>query len=115
MKADNDALMAAARKATEVLEEFEARKRIEAGYTRIDPERIASASDMIRSANVFLTGGAFTALPTLNWRYPTSWPNVSSDFTAAIAVARVAGAIPSRLAAKACTSPMRTWRKGLPT
>lgn len=47
MKADDDALMAAARRATEVLEEFEAKKRIEAGYTRIDAEHIASASDVI--------------------------------------------------------------------
>jgi Zn-dependent peptidase ImmA (M78 family) len=47
MKADDDALMAAARKATEVLEEFEAKKRIEAGYTRIDAEQIASASNVV--------------------------------------------------------------------
>lgn len=47
MRADDDALMAAARRATEVLEEFEARKRIEAGYTRIDAERIASAFDVV--------------------------------------------------------------------
>lgn len=46
MKTD-DALMAAARGATEVLEEFEAKKRIEAGYTRIDAEHIASALDVI--------------------------------------------------------------------
>ncbi len=47
MRADDDALMAAARRATEVLEEFEAKKRIQAGYTRIDAERIASASDVV--------------------------------------------------------------------
>lgn len=47
MKADDDALMAAARRATEVLEEFEAKKRIEAGYTRIDAEQIASSSDVV--------------------------------------------------------------------
>lgn len=47
MKADDNALMAAARKATEILEEFEARKRIDAGYTRIDVEQIASASDVV--------------------------------------------------------------------
>lgn len=47
MKADDDALMTAARRATEVLEEFEAKKRIEAGYTRIDAEHIASASDVV--------------------------------------------------------------------
>lgn len=47
MKADDDALMAATRRATEVLEEFEAKKRIEAGYTRIDAEHIASASEVV--------------------------------------------------------------------
>jgi Zn-dependent peptidase ImmA (M78 family) len=47
MKADDDALMVAARRATEVLDEFEAKKRIEAGYTRIDAEQIASASDVV--------------------------------------------------------------------
>ncbi len=47
MKIDNDALMEAARRATEVLEEFEAKKRIEEGYTRIDAEQIASASDVV--------------------------------------------------------------------
>ncbi|CAJ4652697.1 Domain of uncharacterised function (DUF955) [Burkholderia pseudomallei] len=47
MKTDDDALMAAARRAAEVLEEFEAKKRIEAGYTRIDAEHIASASDVV--------------------------------------------------------------------
>jgi len=47
MNADDDALLAAARRAAEVLEEFEAKKRIEAGYTRIDPEQIASASDVV--------------------------------------------------------------------
>ncbi|MBK0110966.1 MULTISPECIES: ImmA/IrrE family metallo-endopeptidase [unclassified Delftia] len=47
MKADDEALMAAARRATEVLEEFEVRKRIDTGYTRIDAELIASASEVI--------------------------------------------------------------------
>ncbi|MBN3815268.1 ImmA/IrrE family metallo-endopeptidase [Paraburkholderia sp. Se-20369] len=47
MKSDDDALMAAARRATEVLEEFEAKKRIETGYTRIDAEHIASASNVV--------------------------------------------------------------------
>ncbi|WP_199545095.1 ImmA/IrrE family metallo-endopeptidase [Paraburkholderia kururiensis] len=47
MKTDDDALMAAARRAAEVLEEFEAKKRIEAGYTRIDAEHIASVSDVV--------------------------------------------------------------------
>lgn len=59
MRADDDALMAAARRATEVLEEFEAKKRIEAGYTRIDAERIASASDVVvmyRKLEVLLGG-----------------------------------------------------------
>jgi Zn-dependent peptidase ImmA (M78 family) len=46
MKTD-DALMAAARRASEVLEEFEAKKRIEAGYTRIDAERLASALNVV--------------------------------------------------------------------
>ncbi|RJG11710.1 ImmA/IrrE family metallo-endopeptidase [Massilia cavernae] len=36
-----DDLLNAARRANEVLEEFEVRKRIEQGYTRIDPVRIA--------------------------------------------------------------------------
>lgn len=76
MKADNDALMAAARKATEVLEEFEARKRIEAGYTRIDPERIASASDVIVMYRKFdlLLGGFLLEDETpgiiVNWDRP---------------------------------------------
>ncbi len=47
MKADDDALLAAARRATEVLEEFEAKKRIEVGYTRIDAEHIASSCDVV--------------------------------------------------------------------
>lgn len=42
-----DVLMAAARRATEVLDEYEAKKRIDAGYTRIDAEHIASASDVV--------------------------------------------------------------------
>jgi Zn-dependent peptidase ImmA (M78 family) len=59
MRADDDALMAAARRASEVLDEFEAKKRIEAGYTRIDAERIASASDVVvmyRKLEVLLGG-----------------------------------------------------------
>jgi len=47
MNADGDALLTAARRAAEVLEEFEAKKRIEAGYTRIDAEQIASDSDVV--------------------------------------------------------------------
>ncbi|WP_321881762.1 ImmA/IrrE family metallo-endopeptidase [Burkholderia cepacia] len=47
MKTDDDALMGAARRATEILEEFEVKKRIEAGYTRIDAEYIASASNVV--------------------------------------------------------------------
>ncbi len=47
MKAESDALMAAARRATEILDEFEARKRIDAGYTRIDAEQLASASYVV--------------------------------------------------------------------
>lgn len=44
---DDDVLMDAARRATEVLEEFEAKKRMKAGYTRIDAEHIAAASDVV--------------------------------------------------------------------
>ncbi len=47
MRAGDDALLAAARKAAEVLDDFEAKKRIEAGYTRVDAERIASAFDVV--------------------------------------------------------------------
>jgi Zn-dependent peptidase ImmA (M78 family) len=41
-----DDLLNAARRANEVLEEFEVRKRIELGYTRIDPVRIAESADV---------------------------------------------------------------------
>lgn len=76
MKADDDALMAAARRATEVLEEFEAKKRIEAGYTRIDAERIASASDVVVMYRKFelLLGGFLLGDGTpgiiVNWDRP---------------------------------------------
>jgi len=76
MKADDDALMAAARRATEVLEEFEARKRIDAGYTRIDAEQIASASDVVVMYRKFelLLGGFLvedgTAGIIVNWDRP---------------------------------------------
>lgn len=76
MKADDDALMAAARRATEVLEEFEAKKRIEAGYTRIDAEHIASASDVVVMYRKFelLLGGFLLEDGTpgiiVNWDRP---------------------------------------------
>ncbi len=76
MRADHDALMAAARRATEVLEEFEARKRIDAGYTRIDAEQIASASDVVVMYRKFelLLGGFFVEDGTpgiiVNWNRP---------------------------------------------
>lgn len=76
MKADDDALMAAARRATEVLEEFEARKRIEAGYTRVDAEQIASASDVVVMYRKFelLLGGFLVEDGTpgiiVNWDRP---------------------------------------------
>jgi Zn-dependent peptidase ImmA (M78 family) len=41
-----DDLLNAARRANEVLEEFEVRKRIEQGYTRIDPVRVAESADV---------------------------------------------------------------------
>jgi len=41
-----DDLLNAARRANEVLEEFEVRKRIKQGYTRIDPVRIAENADV---------------------------------------------------------------------
>lgn len=41
-----DDLLNAARRANEVLEEFEVRKRIEQGYTRVDPVRIAEGADV---------------------------------------------------------------------
>lgn len=41
-----DDLLTAARRANEVLEEFEVRKRIEQGYTRVDPVRIAENADV---------------------------------------------------------------------
>lgn len=76
MKADDDALMAAARKAAEILEEFEAKKRIEAGYTRIDAEHIASASDVVVMYRKFelLLGGFLLEDGTpgiiVNWDRP---------------------------------------------
>jgi len=76
MKADDDALMAAARKATEVLDEFEARKRIDAGYTRIDAELIASASNVVVMYRKFelLLGGFLVEDATpgiiVNWDRP---------------------------------------------
>ncbi|WP_144157138.1 ImmA/IrrE family metallo-endopeptidase [Paraburkholderia sp. BCC1885] len=76
MKADDDALMAAARRAAEVLEEFEAKKRIEAGYTRIDAEHIASASDVVVMYRKFelLLGGFLLEDGTpgiiVNWDRP---------------------------------------------
>ncbi|ROR21403.1 Zn-dependent peptidase ImmA (M78 family) [Comamonas sp. BIGb0124] len=44
---DDYVLLDAARRASEVLEEFEAKKRMEAGYTRIDAEQIAGAADVV--------------------------------------------------------------------
>lgn len=41
-----DDLLNAARRANEVLGEFEVRKRIEQGYTRIDPVRIAKRANV---------------------------------------------------------------------
>lgn len=41
-----DDLLSAARRANEVLEEFRVRKRIEQGYTRIDPVQIAESADV---------------------------------------------------------------------
>lgn len=76
MKGDNDALMAAARRATEVLEEFDARKRIDAGYTRIDAEQIASASNVVVMYRKFeqLLGGFLVEDGTpgiiVNWDRP---------------------------------------------
>jgi Zn-dependent peptidase ImmA (M78 family) len=76
MRADDDALMTAARKATEVLDEFEARKRIDAGYTRIDAEQIASASDVVVLYRKFelLLGGFLVEDGTpgiiVNWDRP---------------------------------------------
>jgi Zn-dependent peptidase ImmA (M78 family) len=76
MKADDDALMTAARKATEVLDEFEARKRIDAGYTRIDAEQVASASDVVVMYRKFelLLGGFLVEDGTpgiiVNWDRP---------------------------------------------
>ena len=76
MRADDDALMAAARRATEVLEEFEARKRIDAGYTRIDAEQIASAADVVVMYRKFelLLGGFLVEDGTpgiiVNWDRP---------------------------------------------
>lgn len=75
MKAD-DALMAATRRATEVLEEFEAKKRIEAGYTRIDAEHLASALDVLVMYRKFehLLGGFLIEDGTpgiiVNWDRP---------------------------------------------
>ena len=42
-----EALLSAARRASEILEEFDAKERISAGYTRVDAELIASASDVV--------------------------------------------------------------------
>lgn len=76
MKADDDALMAAARRATEVLDEFEVRKRIDAGYTRIDAELIASASNVVVMYRRFelLLGGFLVEEGTpgiiVNWDRP---------------------------------------------
>ena len=76
MKADDDALMAAARRATEVLEEFEAKERIASGYTRIDAEHIASASDVVVMYRKFelLLGGFLLEDGTpgiiVNWDRP---------------------------------------------
>lgn len=73
---DDDVLMDAARRATEVLEEFEAKKRIEAGYTRIDAEHIASASDVVVMYRKFelLLGGYLEEDGTpgivVNWDRP---------------------------------------------
>jgi Zn-dependent peptidase ImmA (M78 family) len=76
MRADDDALMAAARRANEVLEEFEARRRIDTGYTRIDAEQIASASDVVVMYRKFelLLGGFLVEDGTpgiiVNWDRP---------------------------------------------
>jgi len=76
VKAEDDALMAAARRATEVLEEFEAKKRIKAGYTRIDAEHLASASDVVVMYRKFelLLGGFLMEDETpgiiVNWDRP---------------------------------------------
>jgi len=73
---DDDVLMDAARRATEVLEEFEAKKRVEAGYTRIDAEHIASASDVVVMYRKFelLLGGYLQEDGTpgivVNWDRP---------------------------------------------
>ena len=59
-----------------------------AGHCRIISS--ASASDMIRSARVFLIGGTFTVAPMLNRGNPTSWANVNGDLSAEAASATVA-------------------------
>lgn len=73
---DDDVLLDAARRATEVLEEFEAKKRMEAGYTRIDAEHIAAASDVVVMYRKFerLLGGFLEEDGTpgiiVNWDRP---------------------------------------------
>lgn len=42
-----DELLTAARRAYEVISDFEVKKRIEAGYTRVDPELIAELADVV--------------------------------------------------------------------
>ena len=44
---ERDDLLSAARRASEILDEFEVKKRIAAGYTRVDAELIAGASDVV--------------------------------------------------------------------
>lgn len=44
---EREALLSAARRASEILDEFEAKKRVSEGYTRVDAELIASASDVV--------------------------------------------------------------------
>lgn len=76
MKADDDALMAAARRASEILDEFEARERIQAGYTRIDAEQLAAASEVVVMYRKFelLLGGFLQEEGTpgiiVNWDRP---------------------------------------------
>lgn len=44
---EREALLSAVRRASEILDEFEAKKRISEGYTRVDAELIASSSDVV--------------------------------------------------------------------
>jgi Zn-dependent peptidase ImmA (M78 family) len=73
---NRDALLSAVRRASEVLDEFEAKKRIAAGYTRIDAELIASASDVVVLYRKFenLLGGFLREEGTpgiiVNWDRP---------------------------------------------